>query len=98
MKLYMIQKYFKTLFEDKFSVLSNYGNLSVYNYEKMKDILSSWHHRYTGNDNYFDAEWNDKKTRIKIRYCTKTGSFIQIIEEEWITNKILFSRMNNNIG
>jgi len=88
----MIQKFFTSHLTDNFSILSHYGNLSVYNYEKMKAILSSWQHRFTGNDQYFDAEWNDKKTRIIIRYQTKTGEFMQIIEEEWIENKILYKR------
>ena len=93
----MIQNYFKSYFTDSFSVLSQYGNLSDYNYEKMKLILSSWQHRFAGNDHYFDAEWNDKKTRIKIRYQTNTGIFIKIIEEEWIANKMLFIRSSQQL-
>ena len=90
----MIKNYIKTLFSKEFSILTQYGDLSIYNYEKMKWILSTWQHQYKGNDIYFDAEWNDKKTRIKIRYHTITGKFIQIIEEEWIANKMLFDRFN----
>ena len=78
------------------SSLLQYGNLSEYNYEKMKLILDNWQHRYNGNDTYFDAEWNNESTRIKIRYHTNTGAFMHIIEEEWIESKMLFKRNKNN--
>jgi hypothetical protein len=90
----MFKKYFNQIFVDKFSILSQYGNLSEFNYEKMKCLLSNWQHRFNGNDTYFDAEWNDGSTRIKIRYQTNSGAFIQIVEEEWIENKMLFVRSN----
>lgn len=90
----MINNYFKALFTKEFSILSQFGDLSSYNYAKMKTLLSTWQHQYNGNDKYFDAEWSDKKTRIKIRYQAITGKFIQIIEEEWIANKMLFDRYN----
>ena len=89
---FMFKNYTNQLFVDKFSILSQYANLSLFNYEKMKLILSTWQHQFIGNDAYFDAEWSDKNTRIKIRYQTNTGAFIQILEEEWITNKMLFIR------
>jgi hypothetical protein len=92
----MFKKYFNQIFVDKFSILSQYGNLSEFNYEKMKCLLSNWNHRFKGNDTYFDAEWNDGSTRIKIRYQTNSGAFIQIIEEEWIENKMLFVRSNQH--
>ena len=88
----MFNALIEKFYSDKFSILSNYDNLSVYTYEEMKIILTTWHHRYSGNDSYFDAEWNDKRTRIKIRYQTNTGVFIKIIEEEWIENKMVFVR------
>ena len=91
-KINMFNALIEKCYSDKFSILSNYDNLSVYTYEEMKIILTTWNHRYTGNDNYFDAEWNDKRTRIKIRYQTNTGAFIQIIEEEWILHKMVFVR------
>ena len=72
----MINQYINSLFVEKFSVLSQHGNLSEYNYEKMKLILDNWQHRYNGNDTYFDAEWNNESTRIKIRYHTNTGAFM----------------------
>ncbi|MEN9319153.1 MAG: hypothetical protein RLZZ309_140, partial [Bacteroidota bacterium] len=75
----MFKKYFNQIFVDKFSILSQYGNLSEFNYEKMKCLLSNWQHRFNGNDTYFDAEWNDGSTRIKIRYQTNSGAFIQIV-------------------
>ena len=90
----MLKKYFNQIFGDKFSILSQYGNLSEFNNDKMKCLLSNWQHRYKGNDTLFDAEWNDGSTRIKIRYQISTGTFIQIIEEEWIENKMLFIRSN----
>jgi hypothetical protein len=90
----MLKKYIKALFAMEFSILSQYGDLSFYNYAKMKSILSTWQHQYNGNDVYFDAEWSDNKTRIKIRYQAITGKFIQILEEEWIANKMLFDRRN----
>jgi hypothetical protein len=90
----MLKKYSDQIFGDKFSILSQYGNLSEFNYDKMNCLLSNWQHRFIGNEAYFDAEWNDGSTRIKIRYQTSTGAFIQIIEEEWIENKMLFIRSN----
>lgn len=96
--LFIMLTYLKNLFSDKFSILSKYDNLSVYTYEEMKHILVSWEHRYSGNDIYFDAEWSDKKTRIIIRYQTCTGKFIQIIEEEWLENKMCFIRYDKNIS
>ena len=74
----MTLTFFKNISSDKFSILSQYDNLSLYTYEQMKLILVSWQHRFTGNDIYFDAEWNDGSTRIKIRYQTSSGAFIQI--------------------
>ena len=79
----------------KLSALPQYGNLSEYNYEKMKLILDNWQHRYNGNDTYFDAEWNNESTRIKIRYHTNTGAFMHIIEEERMENKLLSERSKN---
>jgi hypothetical protein len=93
----MMLTFFENISSDKFSILSQYDNLSLYTYEQMKLILVSWQHRFTGNDIYFDAEWNDRKTRIIIRYQTNTGKFIQIIEEEWLENKMRFVRSDKNI-
>lgn len=90
--------FLNNIFSDKFSILSQYDNLSVYSYAQMKNILKSWQHRFTGNDIYFDAEWNDRKTRIIIRYQTSTGKFIQIIEEEWLENKMRFFRSDKNLS
>ena len=90
----MIKNYIKPIFKEKFSILSKYDSLSNYNYEIMKLNLSSWQHYFIGNDDYLDAEWNDGKTRIKIRYQTSTGAFIQILEEEWIEFKMIFVRIN----
>jgi hypothetical protein len=90
----MLKKYIKALFAMEFSILSQYGDLSFYNYAKMKSILSTWQHQYNGNDVYFDAEWSDNKTRIKIRYQAITGKFIQILEEESNAKKMLFDRSN----
>ena len=90
--------FLNNLFSDKFSILSQYDKLSVYTYEQMKNILISWQHRFTGNDIFFDAEWNDRKTRIIIRYQTSTGKFIQIIEEEWLENKMRFVRSDKNLS
>jgi hypothetical protein len=89
----MFNKYINPLFKEKFSVLSQYGNLSEFNYEKMKVILANWQHCFMGNDHYFDAEWKDKTTRIKIRFHTSTGEFMQILAEEWISHKMLFIKI-----
>ena len=94
----MTVPFLNNLFSDKFSILSQYDNLSVYSYAQMKNILISWKHRFTGNDIYFDAEWNDRKTKIIIRYQTSTGKFIQIIEEEWLENKMRFVRSDKNLS
>lgn len=94
----MTVPFLNNLFSDKFSILSQYDNLSVYSYAQMKNILISWQHRFTGNDIYFDAEWSDRKTRIIIRYQTSTGKFIQIIEEEWLENKMRFIRSDKNLS
>jgi hypothetical protein len=88
----MFNLFYKFNIGNRFSVLSDLGDLSGINYIQMSSLLEKWEKRFSNKDNYIDVEWEDNTTRIKIRYLLSTGCFIKILEEEWKSNKTLFLR------
>jgi hypothetical protein len=58
----------------------------------MNIILTKWNRKIIEGDGYFDAEWDCKTTRIRIRYNNITKYFIQILEEEWKPFKMIIKR------
>jgi hypothetical protein len=87
-----LTQYFNQLINHKFSILAELGDLSKYNYEQMNIILTKWNRKIIEGDSYFDAEWDCKTTRIRIRYNNITKYFIQILEEEWKPFKMIIKR------
>lgn len=73
-----------------YSKLAELGNLSKYNYEQMDIILNNWSKTIKKTNEHFDVQWENKKTRIVIRYNNSTKYFIQIIEEEWKDCNMIF--------
>ena len=91
----MVSKLFNTIIrfrKHNFSILANYGDLSIYNFNQMTIILTQWNRKLIEGNGYFDAEWECKNTRIRIRYSNSNNNFIQIIQEEWKPLKLIFSR------
>lgn len=87
-----LNKYYKSLKNHKFSILADFGDLSRINYHQMCIKLSLWNKKIIEENGNFDAEWECKNTRIRIRYNKTTSYFIQIIEEEWKPLKIIITR------
>jgi hypothetical protein len=87
-----IKQCFQYYRNDDFSILAEYGDLSKYNYDQMTNILIKWNKNLSEGVNYFDAEWEDETSRIKIRYHKITKYYIQIIEEEWKPFKLIMKR------
>lgn len=85
-------KFYNRITIHKFSILGDCGDLSKYDYKQMFAILYNWKMTLSKGNGYFDAEWECKTNRIKIRYYISNGKFIQIIEEEWKQFKMVIKR------
>ena len=91
----MLKKYFNSLKkggDNEFSILADYGDLSKYSYDQMSIILIQWNKQLIEGNGYFDSDWECETTRIRIRFNNSNYYFVQIVEEEWKSFKMVFKR------
>ena len=92
MFLRTMRSWYNNLFlNSKFSDFAYLGDLSQYHLTDIQNRLRAiWSEEISVHETYQIVTWSNKNSSYRICY-TLNGKFIQVLEEKWIKENLIFS-------